>query len=78
MCMPQITIYLDSDTDALVNAAIRGSGLSKSKWIAEAIQARARSEWPASVAALRGAWPDFPDLEHIRKGEGRDRKREPL
>ena len=77
-CMAQVTIYLDPKTDALVNAAVRRSGLSKSKWIAAAIRARAGSEWPASVAALHGAWPDFPDPEQIRKSEAKDRKREPL
>lgn len=76
--MSQITIYLDSETEAFVNAAVRGSGSSKSKWIAEAIRARARSEWPASIVALEGAWTDFPSLEEIRKAEGRDRKRERL
>jgi hypothetical protein len=76
--MPQITIYLDPETDAFVNTAVRGSGSSKSKWIAEAIRARVRSEWPASVAALEGAWTDFPSLEEIRKAEGRDRGRERL
>ncbi len=76
--MAQTTIYLDPETDALVNTAVRRSGLSKSKWIAAAIRARAKSEWPAAVAALAGAWPDFPDLHHIRKSAAKDRKREPL
>jgi len=77
-CMAQITIYLDPQTESLVNAAVSQAGLSKSKWIAEAIRARAASEWPGAVAALPGAWPDFPDLADIRKSGARDRKREPL
>ena len=76
--MPQVTIYLDDETEALVNAALKGARVSKSKWIAEAIRARVRSEWPRSVAAMAGAWPDFPTAEEIRKSKGRDRKREPL
>ena len=76
--MPQITIYLDPETEALVNAAVRESGSSKSKWIAQAVRARARSEWPPAVAALEGAWADFPGLEEIRKAQGRDRRRERL
>ena len=76
--MSQITIYLDPETEACVNAAVCGSGSSKSKWIAEAIRARARSEWPASIVALEGAWKHFPSLEEIRKAEGRDRRRERL
>ncbi|MEK7404146.1 MAG: CopG family transcriptional regulator [Acidobacteriota bacterium] len=76
--MAQITIYLDGVTEALVEAAVRQSGLSKSRWIAQAIRARAGGEWPASVAALHGAWSDFPSLDEIRKSPGRDRKRERL
>lgn len=76
--MPQITIYLDAKTAAQVNTAARAAGLSKSRWIAEAIRARAGSEWPPSVAALHGAWPDSPDLAQVRRNAGRDRKRKSL
>lgn len=77
-CMPQITIYLDRQTEALVDRAVRKAGVSKSRWIAEAIRARAASEWPAAVAAPHGAWGDFPSLEKIRRTAGRDLARERL
>ena len=35
-----------------------------------------QNEWPASVAALAGAWPDFPTLEEIRQPIGEDVSRE--
>ncbi|MBM3746748.1 MAG: ribbon-helix-helix protein, CopG family [Acidobacteria bacterium] len=73
--MAQITIYLDRETEALVNRAVRQSGVSKSRWIAAAVRARAGSEWPAGVVGLQGAWADFPDLKDLRQTTGRDRKR---
>ncbi len=76
--MPQVTIYLDEETDALVRAAVRASGLSKSKWIAETLRTRVRGEWPPSVAALAGAWPDFPSAERLRRRRAKDASREPL
>jgi hypothetical protein len=39
--------------------------------------AKAR-EWPASVRALAGAWPDFTGAEEIRKDPPADLPREQL
>jgi hypothetical protein len=76
--MAQITIYLDDGTAAIIKAAVKQAGVSQSQWIAEAIQQRARKEWPASVRALAGAWRDFPTAEQIRKRQARDTPRERL
>jgi len=76
--MGQVTIYLDRQTELLVNTAVKRAGISRSKWIAEAVRARAGSQWPPCVAALAGAWEDFPSLAEIRRTAGRDRKRERL
>ncbi|MBI3698222.1 MAG: ribbon-helix-helix protein, CopG family [Acidobacteria bacterium] len=76
--MSQLTIYLDEETEALLKSAVQASGLSQSKWIAEAVRERVRSEWPRSVAALAGAWPDFPTVEELRKERATDAAREPL
>ena len=70
--MAQVTIYLDDEVLSIVNAAVKASGLSKSQWIADAVRARVRKEWPESVRALAGAWPDFPTAEEIRKRQARD------
>ena len=68
--MAQITIHLDEDVLALVQAAAKGTGISPSRWIAEAIRQRVKAEWPASALALAGAWPDFPTANEIRKSQG--------
>ncbi len=78
MCMPQVTIYLDDETAALVDSAVKKSGLSKSRWIAEAVREKTGSEWPQEVVDLIGAWADCPTLEEIRAGHGPDVPREPL
>jgi hypothetical protein len=72
----QVTIYLDDETDSLLKSVVKSSGVSKSKWIAEAIRKRARGEWPREVIDLAGAWPDFPDLDAIRSQYGKDAERE--
>jgi Ribbon-helix-helix domain len=76
--MPQVTIYLDDEILALVKAATKATGISQSKWIAEAVRLRFSKEWPASVLALAGAWPDFPTAEEIRESQGTDLSREYL
>src|SRR5882757_7242096 len=67
--MSQITIYLDDETEKLVKQHVKGSGESASKWIAGAIQKRARSEWPADVLAVFGSWKDddYPSAAKLRK-----------
>lgn len=76
--MAQVTIYLDDQTIALVKAAVKTAGVSQSQWISEAVRQRARTEWPASVRALAGAWREFPAAAEIRKQPGRDTPRERL
>lgn len=76
--MAQITIYVDDDTLRKVERATKASAVSKSKWIAEAIQLRLRGEWPDSVKALAGAWKDFPLAEEIRAKQGKTSRRERL
>jgi hypothetical protein len=76
--MAQITIHLDDTTTALVKAAVKQAGVSQSQWVAEAVRHRVRTEWPASVVALGGAWPDFPTAEEIRKWQAVDVPRERL
>lgn len=76
--MAQIRIYLDDEMLSTVEAAVRAAGVSKSRWIADAIRARVRKEWPASVRALAGSWPDFPSASEIRKRHPKDLPRQPL
>jgi len=74
--MGQVTIYLDEQTETEMNAAIKASGISKSKWVANIIHEKAGSTWPESVTQLAAAWPDFPSAETIRESSPTDSHRE--
>ncbi len=76
--MGQITIYLDAETEKRLTRAIKNGGISRSRWIADLIKEKVATSWPENVAALAGAWSDMPTAEEIRKGFGKDVKREPL
>ncbi|MGH8217086.1 MAG: CopG family transcriptional regulator [Steroidobacteraceae bacterium] len=58
--MPQITLYIDEETDAKARAAARAAGVSYSKWVTELIRSRTRDEWPETVRKLAGSRLDFP------------------
>ena len=73
--MGQITIYLDSETEKKMTDAIKKSGKSKSKWIADLIREKTAGSWPENIITLAGAWSDLPTAEEIRKKMGRDVKR---
>lgn len=63
--MAQITLYLDDETQALVERRARASGLSKSRWVAELIGKHAAHEWPQACLDLAGKFPDFPLREDL-------------
>ena len=58
--MPQVTLYIDEDTDTKARAAAEASGVSYSRWVTELIRSRTRDEWPESIRRLAGGSPDFP------------------
>jgi hypothetical protein len=77
MLMAQVTIYLDKET------AEKKCGLMpKPKIFLRAsgslIREKLQTEWPDHVAALAGAWTDFPTLAEIRGEISVDIEREPL
>ena len=76
--MGQVTIYLDDQTEAFAKAAAQAAGVSHSKWIGTVIQEKAANDWPASIKALAGAWPDMPTAEELRRGDIPDHPREGL
>lgn len=63
--MSQITLYLDDDTQALVDQAAQASGVSKSRWVADLIRKHAAHEWPRACLDLAGCFPDFPLHEDL-------------
>jgi len=74
--MGQVTIYIDEETEKRMLKMIQKRGVSKSRWIAELIREKASATWPESVIKLAGAWKDMPTPEEIRKGMGKDARRE--
>ncbi len=74
--MGQVTIYIDAETEKKMIASAKAAKISKSKWITQVIKEKVTSEWPASVVDLAGAWEDFPSIEEIRSGIGKDIERE--
>lgn len=58
--MPQVTLYIDEDTDAKARAAAQAAGVSYSRWVVELIRARTRDEWPLAVRELAGSYRAFP------------------
>ena len=58
--MPQITLYLDDATQALVEQAAAASGMSKSRWVADIVRKYAGHEWPKACLELAGRFADFP------------------
>ena len=76
--MGQVTLYLDSQTEAKMKAAAKAARTSLSRWVVNLIREKTAVEWPPSIARLAGAWADdFPTLEEIR-GREQEEVREPL
>jgi len=76
--MGQVTIYLDDETEKKMVANAMAMGVSKSRWIANAIREKLLDEWPATVRELPGGWPDFPTLNELRASRDEDIERESL
>lgn len=76
--MAQVTIYLDPETKQKIKAYTKSKNMSQSQWVADIIREKLQSEWPTQIAALSGAWEDFPSLEDIRKTTPSDLDRESL
>ena len=76
--MGQVTIYIDKETEEKMISSAKAANVSKSKWVSDVIREKVASEWPASLRELAGAWDDFPTLEELRSGGGKDVGRESL
>jgi len=76
--MGQVTIYLDAETERLLNRMVKESGLPKSRWVTELIRQRITDVWPEAVRRLAGAWKDFPSAEELRRDLEPDAAREDL
>jgi len=65
--MPQVTIYLDDETEERMKRAAEDAGVSRSRWVAEVIRERTAAAWPESFRRLIGGWDEgFPEVDEIR------------
>ena len=80
--MAQMAIYINNQLAERLEKAVKASGKSKSKWVAEAIKRSLQDKWPEGFFELAGKWKDDvgPEeiLNRIRKGIGAHDKRESL
>ena len=80
--MTQLAIYIDDTLAKRLDMAVKASGKSKSKWVAEAIRNSLQDQWPEGFFDLAGSWEDDvgPDeiMTRIRKGMKIPERREKL
>ena len=74
--MAQITIYLPDDVERKARKAAKADGKSVSRWLATEVVRRLDGALPQDVIDAAGAVSDFPELSEIRKGYGKDARRE--
>ncbi|MGB7297702.1 MAG: CopG family transcriptional regulator [Burkholderiaceae bacterium] len=68
--MAAVTIYLDAQTEKLVAANAEASGLTKSRWIAQALQNQVNEVWPDQSLNFAGSFPDFPLRDEVFRTPG--------
>jgi len=80
--MPQLAIYIDDDLSKKLNKAIKASGKSRSRWVADLITEKLEDEWPERFFELAGSWAgeETPEqiMSKIRKGLEQPESREDL
>jgi hypothetical protein len=76
--MAHLTIYLTDDVERRVRKAAKAAKVSVSKWVADRVTKSVETSWPPEFLALAGAFPEFPDTDELRKGNGEDLTRESL
>jgi hypothetical protein len=65
--MARISIHLPDAIERKVRKAAKANGQSRSRWIAGQIAERLDDTWPAGVLNAAGSFPEFPDVEEIRR-----------
>ena len=62
--MPQVTIYIDAETDEAMREAAARAGQSVSAWVGSLIREKSAAEWPAGFFEdLAAAWNDTDPKE---------------
>jgi predicted DNA-binding protein len=80
--MAQLALYIDNQLAERLDKAVKASGKSKSKWVAEAIRHALQDQWPDGFFDLAGSWEDDVGadeiMKRIRKGMEMPERREKL
>ncbi len=74
--MTHLSIELDEQTGIDLLARAEAEGLNPQEWVARLVCRHLHPQWPDHIRALAGAWPDFPEAEELREGNGQDAARE--
>jgi hypothetical protein len=75
--MAKITIYLPGDLEKKVRKTARAQGRPVSRWIAWQLARIVESGWSREFLRAAGSIPDFPAVEELRRGYGKDSRRTP-
>jgi len=76
--MAHVTIYLSNRVELKARKAAKAAKTSVSKWVANQVEKAVETSWSPEFLAAAGSIPDFPGLEELRKGYGKDALRESL
>ena len=80
--MTQLAIYIEDRLSEKLEKAVKTSGKSKSKWIADVIKKELDDQWPEDFFNLAGSWKDAKDpdeiIKEIREGSDTFEKREEI
>ena len=80
--MAQMAIYIEDKLAERLDKAVKASGKSKSKWVADAIEYVLQDQWPEGFFDLAGQWEDDVEpaeiMKRIRKGTEESEARENL
>lgn len=76
--MAHLIVCLTDDVERRVRKAAKAAMVNVSEWVAERVAKSVESVWPPEFLALAGSFPDFPDVDELRKGNGADIRRESL
>jgi predicted transcriptional regulator len=64
-CMPQVAIYIDEETAAKLDEAVKRDCKSRSAWVSEAIKDKLQDRRKEQLLALFGSWEDDRSAEEI-------------
>ncbi len=65
--MAQMAIYIEDKLAKRLDKAVKASGKSKSKWVADAIKHVLQDQWPEGFFDLAGKWEDEVGPEEFMK-----------